>query len=170
MSSSGLVSAFSNAACERFSPSDIPDPNRQRERVASSAETRSSKPTLMIPGRTTKRMTALIDSEIMRSAAANASWIPFLARMSSPIRPFSKVTRAFANTASSLRASSACCRRLFPSKLKGMVANITTKAFSSRAMRVINGAAPEPVPPPKPTHKKMIWCPRMASLIDSSDS
>ena len=155
-SSSGLLSAFFKALAARSLPSPRPEPKRQRERFVRSALMSSSSPTLIRPGRTTRRMTALIDSQMMWSAAEKASWMPCLARTSSPMRLLSKVTNALDRTASSLSAVSAwSCRRL-PSKANGMVAKTTTKAPSSRAMRVTMGAAPEPVPPPRPVQRKTI--------------
>ena len=125
---------------------------------------------LIRPGLTTRRVTALIESEIILSQAAKASWMPCLARTSSPMRSLSKVTTALDNTDNSLSAVSACSLRRFPSNSNGMVAKITTKAPSSRAMRAISGAAPEPVPPPRPTHRKTSCLPRSASRSSSSAS
>ena len=169
-SSSGLLSAFFKALAARSLPSARPEPKRQRERFVRSALTSSSSPTLIKPGRTTRRMTALIDSQIMWSAAEKASWMPCLARTSSPMRLLSKVTSALDRTASSLSAVSAWSRRRLPSKANGMVAKTTTKAPSSRAMRVTMGAAPEPVPPPRPVQRKTIRRSLIEARIWSSAS
>ena len=64
-SSSGLFKAFFKAFAARSLPSARPEPKRQRERFVRRALIRSSSPTLIRPGRTTRRMTALIDSQIM---------------------------------------------------------------------------------------------------------
>ena len=96
--------------------------------------------------------------------------MPCLARTSSPMRLLSNVTNAFDKTASSLSAVSACSRRRRPSKAKGMVAKTTTNAPSSRAIRVTIGAAPEPVPPPRPVQRKTMRRPLMEARICSSDS
>ena len=132
-SRSGLTKAFFSACCARFSPRAIPDPKRQRDLGELRAAIRSSRPILTRPGRITIRVTARILSETMRSAAEKASCTPCLARTSSPILVLSKVIRAFARVESSARASSACSRRRAPSKLKGVVANTTVNAPSSRA-------------------------------------
>ena len=164
------MSAFFNALAARSLPSAMPEPKRQRERLARSAVIKSSSPTLIKPGRATRRITALIDSQTMSSAAAKASWTPCLASTNSPMRLLSKVTRAFDKTASSLSEASACSRRRLPSKAKGMVAKTTMNAPSSRAIRVTIGAAPEPVPPPRPVQRKTIRRPLMDARICSSDS
>jgi len=113
---------------------------------------------------------ALMLSEMSRSPAAKASWMPSLARTSSPMRALSKVTRALERAASSLRDVSACSRRREPSKGKGMVTKGTKKAPSSRAIRATRGEAPEPVPPPRPAQRKTMLCPLIMARISSSDS
>ena len=170
LSSSGLESALVRALEARSLPLAMPEPKRQRERVVRRAVMSSSRPTWIKPGRMTRRMTALMLSEIMRSPAENASWMPCLARTSSPMRLLSNTTRALLRTASSLSAVSACSRRRRPSNPKGMVAKTTTKAPSSRAMRVRMGAPPEPVPPPSPTQRNTILRPLMAERTSFSAS
>ena len=70
-----------------------------------------------------------------------------------------KGDRALAYLRRSCRARLAWLLRRRPSKANGRVAKTTTKAPASRAMRAITGAAPEPVPPPRPTQRKTMFRP-----------
>ena len=64
----------------------------------------------------------------------------------------------------------AWANRRRPSKLKGIVAKTTTRALPCRARLASSGAAPEPVPPPRPTHRKMSDAPSVTERTSSSAS
>ena len=85
------------------------------------------------------------------STASKASSMPEEGSVTADMRSFSKQTTRFACWRKASSASSACSRRRFPSKEKGSVANTTTWAPCARIASAIQGAAPEPVPPPSPT-------------------
>ena len=71
---------------------------------------------------------------------------------------------------SSARACSACSMRRLPSNAKGFVATATVSAPSSLARFATTGAAPLPVPPPKPAVTKTMSAPSSASRIFSVSS
>ena len=54
----------------------------------------------------------------------------------------------------SAKALLACCSLLRPSKENGIITNPTTKAPASLASFATVGAAPDPVPPPRPAQIK----------------
>ena len=64
--------------------------------------------------------------------------------------------------------ASAACIRFLPSKVNGFVTIPTVKAPSSFAIFANNGAAPVPVPPPKPVVTNTISLPLIASRISFS--
>ena len=66
--------------------------------------------------------------------------------------------------------SSACWRRFAPSKENGFVTTPMVSAPCSRATSATMGAAPVPVPPPRPAVTNTISAPRTASAIASRDS
>src|SRR5580658_3276010 len=72
--------------------------------------------------------------------------------------------------ANSARPCSACLRRLGPSKSKGLVTTATVSAPSSLASDATTGAAPVPVPPPRPAVTKTISAPSSMSMIRSVSS
>src|SRR6266566_7570666 len=116
----------------------------------------SAKSRLMIPG------------TVMMSEMPWTAW----RRMSSAIRKASKklvprstvsIKRSLGMTMtvstapmSSCRACSACIMRRLPSKANGFVTTATLKAPSSLASEATTGAAPLPVPPPRPEVIKII--------------
>ena len=65
---------------------------------------------------------------------------------------------------------SACCMRRLPSKPKGRVTTATVSAPISLASDAITGAAPVPVPPPRPVVTKTMSAPSSASIIFSESS
>jgi hypothetical protein len=65
---------------------------------------------------------------------------------------------------------SACNIRRLPSKAKGLVTTATVSAPSSLARLATTGAAPEPVPPPRPEVTNTISAPSSASRIFSVSS
>ena len=67
--------------------------------------------------------------------------------------------------------SSACCIRLEPSNVNGLVTTPTVSApISFLAISAMTGAAPVPVPPPSPAVTKTMSAPLSASLMSSRDS
>jgi hypothetical protein len=71
---------------------------------------------------------------------------------------------------SSCRACSAWSMRRLPSKAKGLVTTATLSAPSSLASEATTGAAPLPVPPPRPEVMKIMSEPSRASMILSVSS
>src|SRR5213593_1525323 len=71
---------------------------------------------------------------------------------------------------SSWRACSACIMRRLPSKANGLVTTATLKAPNSLASEATTGAAPLPVPPPRPDVMKIMSEPSRASMIFSVSS
>src|SRR5262249_45766689 len=67
-------------------------------------------------------------------------------------------------------ACSACIMRRLPSKANGFVTTATVSAPSSLASEATTGAAPEPVPPPRPDVMKILSAPSSASIILSVSS
>ncbi len=68
---------------------------------------------------------------------------------------------------SSESACSACCCRRLPSNKNGLVTTATVSAPSSLAREATTGAAPLPVPPPRPVGEKIMSEPSSASMIFS---
>ncbi len=127
-------------------------------------------PIRMIPGRKTTFIVARMLWLITLSAAANAWVTPSFGTISSPIRSLSKAITALAYLPIDSSASRACSVRRAPSNENGIVAKTTKKTPSSLAIRQTSGAAPEPVPPPRPTQIKMIPLSRTAARISSTAS
>ena len=75
-----------------------------------------------------------------------------------------------ATLASSARPCSACLRRLGPSNAKGLVTTATVSAPSSLASDATTGAAPVPVPPPRPAVTNTMSAPSSRSMIFSVSS
>ena len=71
---------------------------------------------------------------------------------------------------SSLMPRSACDMRRLPSKAKGLVTTATVSAPISLASDAIIGAAPVPVPPPRPVVTNTMSAPSSASMILSESS
>ena len=71
---------------------------------------------------------------------------------------------------SSARPASACLRRRFPSKTKGLVTTPTVSAPTLRARSAMIGAPPVPVPPPIPAVTKTMSAPSSALRILSRSS
>src|SRR5581483_741256 len=71
---------------------------------------------------------------------------------------------------SSWSACSACIMRRLPSNANGFVTTATVRAPSSLASDATTGAAPEPVPPPRPDVMKIMSAPSRASMILSVSS
>ena len=130
----------------------------------------SAKSRLMMPG------------TVMMSEMPCTAW----RRMSSAMRNASKklvprstvsIKRSFGMTMTvstapikSCRACSACSMRRLPSKANGLVTTATVNAPSSLASEATTGAAPEPVPPPRPDVMKIMSEPSSASMILSVSS
>src|SRR5208282_4911597 len=71
---------------------------------------------------------------------------------------------------SSARACSACTMRRLPSKENGLVTTATARAPISLASEATTGAAPEPVPPPRPAVMNTMSAPSSTSMIFSVSS
>src|SRR5216684_2888455 len=71
---------------------------------------------------------------------------------------------------SSCNACSACIMRRLPSNANGFVTTATLKAPNSLASEATTGAAPLPVPPPRPAVIKIMSEPSSASIIFSVSS
>ena len=65
---------------------------------------------------------------------------------------------------------SACCMRRLPSKENGLVTTATVNAPISQASEAMMGAAPVPVPPPRPVVTNTMSAPSRASMILSESS
>ena len=65
---------------------------------------------------------------------------------------------------------SACCMRRLPSKANGLVTTATVSAPISLASDAMIGAAPVPVPPPRPAVTNTMSAPSRASMILSESS
>ena len=70
----------------------------------------------------------------------------------------------------SARPRSACVIRFLPSKANGLVTTATVSAPSSAANVATIGAAPVPVPPPRPVVTKTMSAPSSASMTLSVSS
>ncbi len=66
--------------------------------------------------------------------------------------------------------ASACTARLRPSNLNGRVTTAMVSAPSSLARLAITGAAPVPVPPPRPVVTKIMSAPDSVWMIESVSS
>ena len=73
-------------------------------------------------------------------------------------------------SSSSCMPRSACIMRRLPSKAKGRVTTATVSAPISLASEAMTGAAPVPVPPPRPAVTKTMSAPSRASMIFSESS
>ena len=71
---------------------------------------------------------------------------------------------------SASRPASACSARFLPSNLNGLVTTAIVSAPSSLARLAITGAAPVPVPPPRPVVTKIMSAPDSAWMIVSVSS
>ena len=71
---------------------------------------------------------------------------------------------------SSATPRSACCMRRLPSNANGLVTTATVSAPISLASDAMIGAAPVPVPPPRPVVTKTMSAPSSASMILSESS
>ena len=71
---------------------------------------------------------------------------------------------------SASRPASACIARFLPSNLNGLVTTAIVSAPSSLARLAITGAAPVPVPPPRPVVTKIMSAPDSAWMIESVSS
>ena len=71
---------------------------------------------------------------------------------------------------SASRPRSACSCRFLPSNLNGLVTTATVSAPSSLARLAMTGAAPVPVPPPRPVVTKIMSAPSSAWMIFSVSS
>ena len=71
---------------------------------------------------------------------------------------------------SASRPASACSGRFLPSNLNGLVTTAIVSAPSSLARLAMTGAAPVPVPPPRPVVTKTMSAPTSAWMIVSVSS
>ena len=165
-SRSGWETAFSAASNARFSPLAIPVPMMARPAfpmvVLTSAKSRLTSPGIMI-------------RSVIPFTAWRRTWSAFLnisimvALLDANPRSLSlgmviTVSTTFFRAS---RPASACFIRFLPSKPKGFVTTATVRAPTSLLASAITGAAPVPVPPPRPAVIKTMWLSSTALRIAS---
>ncbi len=129
----------------------------------------SAKSRLMMPGIVMMSEMPCTPWRRMSSATRNDSKKPaFCATASS----FSLGIAIIVSTdsSSSCKPRSACVARRLPSKANGFVTTATVRAPISLASEAMIGAAPVPVPPPRPAVTKTMSAPSSASMILSASS
>ena len=96
------------------------------------------------------------------SAAAKASVIGVVRSMIVSSRSLGIVMMLSTHSRSASSPRSACSCRWRPSNLNGLVTTAMVSAPSSLARLAITGAAPVPVPPPRPVVTKIMSAPSSA--------
>ena len=164
VSSSGLLTAISAASSARLSPPAWPMPMIALPASIMIAFT-SAKSTLIMPGKVMMSETPCTPWRSTSSAIWNASSrvLRFPATLSR--RSLGMVIIVSTRDRSWAMPSSARRRRRGPSKLNGLVTTPTVRAFISRAISAMRGAAPVPVPPPIPAVMNTISAPSSSFLI-----
>src|SRR5215467_5162234 len=129
----------------------------------------SAKSRLMMPGMVMMSEIPCTAWRKMSSAMRNDSKKPALCATASN---FSLGMAIIVSTLSTSSASprSACPRRRRPSKANGLVTTATVSAPISLASEAMIGAAPVPVPPPRPAVTNTMSAPSRASMILSASS
>src|SRR5208282_5538932 len=130
----------------------------------------SAKSRLMMPGMVMMSLMPWTAWRSTSSAMRNASkkLVPFSMVL---IRRSLGMTMTVSTQAtSSASACSACTIRRLPSKENGLVTTATAREPSSLASEATTGAAPEPVPPPRPAVMNTMSAPSSASMIFSVSS
>src|SRR5712692_2011846 len=130
----------------------------------------SAKSRLMIPGMVMMSLMPCTAWRRMSSAMRKASK-KLVPRSMVPIRRSLGMTITVSTQpTSSVSACSAWSMRRLPSKANGLVTTATESAPSSPASDATTGAAPLPVPPPRPAVMKIMSAPSSASMIFSVSS
>ncbi len=170
-SKSGWDMALSAASSARLSPLAIPVPMRAMPAfdmvVLTSAKSRFTRPGIMI-------RSVIPFTECSRISSAFMNISSMVAFLDANPRSLSLGIVITVSTTSlrALRPSSACCIRFLPSKPNGFVTTATVRAPNSLQIPAITGAAPVPVPPPKPAVIKTMWLSsttfRIASVLSSA--
>jgi hypothetical protein len=168
-SSSGLEMAFCAASIERFSPSATPVPIIATPMPAMIVFT-SAKSRLMSPGTRMRSEMPWMACRNTSSASVKASASEVCRSMIESSRSFGIVITVSTHSRSASRPTSACTARLRPSNLNGRVTTAIVSAPSSLARLAITGAAPVPVPPPRPVVTKIMSAPDSAWMMESVSS
>src|SRR5882757_9262534 len=130
----------------------------------------SAKSRLMMPGTVMMSEMPCTAWRKMSSAMRNASK-KLVPRSTVSIRRSLGITITVSTAPiKSCSACSACIMRRLPSNANGFVTTATVSAPSSLASEATTGAAPEPVPPPRPDVMKIMSEPSSASIILSVSS
>ena len=130
----------------------------------------SAKSRLINPGAPIRSMIPLTAWSRTSSTTPNASTMEASAASTSPTRSFGTMIRASTCASSSSAAASAMRRRCDPSKPNGLVTTAIVRAPCSLALAATTGAAPEPVPPPRPAVTNTRSAPDTARPIHSASS
>ena len=104
------------------------------------------------------------------SASVKASFIVVRRSMIESRRSLGIVITVSTHSRSASRPASACSARFLPSKRNGLVTTAMVSAPSSLARLAITGAAPVPVPPPRPVVTKIMSAPDSVWMMWSVSS
>src|SRR5580704_10720419 len=130
----------------------------------------SAKSRLMMPGTVMMSEIPCTACRKISSAMRNASK-KLVPRSTVSIKRSLGITMTVSTTPiRSCSACSACIMRCLPSNANGLVTTATLSAPSSLASEATTGAAPLPVPPPRPEVMKIMSAPSSASIIFSVSS
>ncbi len=168
-SSSGLETARSAACIARRSPSATPVPIIATPMPDMIVLT-SAKSRLISPGTRIRSEIPWMAWRSTSSARPNASVIDVRRSTMLSRRSLGIVMMVSTQSRSASRPASACCARFFPSNLNGLVTTPIVSAPSSLARLAMTGAAPVPVPPPRPVVTKIMSAPESAWMILSVSS
>ena len=151
LSSSGDWIAFFTASCAASSPSASPAPIRAIPRCSITFLTSAKSEFIsLFPEPNTIALIPLTARARTLSTILKLSFIPALLSIKAHSLSLGITTIESLSFLSSLNPISANWRRFLPSKEKGIVTTETVNAPTSLATCAITGAAPVPVPPPKP--------------------
>src|SRR5919202_5280521 len=162
-SSSGLEIAARAALTARLSPRASPTAISAVPAFCITALT-SAKSRLIRPVIVTRSLIPCTPWRSTSSASRNASMTLIWRSASCSRRSFGITISASTLSRSRVRPSSAALRRLKPSKPNGSVTTATVSARAWRAMSAMIGAAPVPVPPPRPAVRKIMSAPSITSV------
>ena len=137
------------ASTARFSPAARPVPTAAAPPLCRAART-SAKSRFRRPWTATRLTISPTVRHSVSSMVRKASSMVASAGICSRTRSLGTVATASTFPASVASARSASCRRRTPSNPNGVVTTAMVSAPFCRAISAITGAAPEPVPPPRP--------------------
>src|SRR5215472_671708 len=129
----------------------------------------SAKSRLIIPGMVMMSEIPCTAWRKMSSAMRNDSKNPALWATASNLSLGMVIMVSTLSTSSAIPRS-ACANRRRPSKANGLVTTATVRAPISLASEAMMGAAPVPVPPPRPAVTNTMSAPSRASMILSASS